>query len=141
MLPLLKSSLYVAADTGPVLLGGRCECGYVFFPMQTFGCERCGKSGVALRPYALRGRGKLITASVVHLHADKRRSTPFAMGTIALDDGPVIRTLLSDIALATDCVGKTVIAELTTVMAEGGSQARDLRFNREAKDTALSSER
>jgi uncharacterized OB-fold protein len=135
--PLLKPSLYAAAGAGPVLLGGACSCGYVFFPMQRFGCERCGNNGTALSPKTLRARGKLITATVVHMHADKRRPTPFAIGVIALEAGPVVRSLLSDIASAQLGVGKTVTAEFVSVALEGGTQARDLRFKLEAKDTAL----
>ncbi len=141
MHPLLKPTLFAATDAGPVLLGGRCACGYVFFPMQSFGCERCGKAGDALQPQALRGRGILVAASVVHMHADKRRSAPFAIGTIALDDGPIVRTVLSDITVAKDGLGKAVAAELAPVTLEDGSQALDLRFKREAKDNASEDER
>ena len=138
--PLLKPTLYAAGDSEPVLSGGICSCGYVFFPMQTFGCERCGKSGDALQPKSLRARGKLVTASVVHMHADKRRPTPFAIGAIALDEGPVIRTLLSDIAIAKFGLGKTVIAEFVPVTLDG-TQAHDLRFKLETKDTASEDEK
>lgn len=134
-IPLLKPALYAADDADPQrlprLLGGRCHCGYVFFPMQTFGCERCGKDGAALKPVSLRGSGTLLTAAVVHMHADKRRPTPFAIGTIALDDGPVIRTLLADIQLV-DAPRARVEAELVPVTREDGAQALDLRFRRAA---------
>src|SRR5262245_20452118 len=94
---LLKPALYAAVPDGvPVLRGGRCRCGYVFFPMQTYGCERCGCAGDALTPAALAGRGRLVATARVHLHADPARPAPFTIGTIALDAGPVIRTLLID---------------------------------------------
>ena len=130
---LLKPALYSANESTaaqpPMLLGGRCACGYLFFPMQRFGCERCGKNGGALTPASLRGSGKLITATVVHMHADKRRTVPFAVGTIALDDGPVIRALLSDISVA-EHLQSAVVAELIVVTNEDGTQPRDLRFKR-----------
>jgi uncharacterized OB-fold protein len=129
--PLLKPALYAAGDAGPILLGGRCACGYVFFPMQTFGCEKCGQHGDALRPMQLRGSGKLVSAAVVHLHTDKRRVVPFAVGTIALDDGPVVRTLLSDIDLASHPQAR-VRAEFVTVTQEDSSPALDLRFESES---------
>jgi len=95
MLPLYKPALYARDSAGvPWLLGGRCECGYVFFPMQRYGCERCGRNGPALSSVSLRAAGVLLASSLVHLHADKRRATPFTVGTIALDEGPVVRTLL-----------------------------------------------
>ncbi|MDP1840304.1 MAG: OB-fold domain-containing protein [Reyranella sp.] len=90
---LLKPTLYTPAGA---LLGGRCTCGHVFFPMQTHGCEVCGRYGADLQPMTLSGRGKLLSATIVHLHADKARATPFTIGKIALAEGPVVRTLLLD---------------------------------------------
>jgi uncharacterized OB-fold protein len=77
----------------PALLGGRCSaCGYVFFPMQTYGCEACGST--ALEPMALSGRGVLTSFARVHVHAGGGRTAPFTVGTIALDDGGVLRALI-----------------------------------------------
>ena len=96
---LLKPELYGSDPAGNVVLrGGKCRCGYVFFPFQEFGCERCGASGDALAAMDLAGTGRLIASSQVHLHADSSRPAPFVIGTIALDDGPVIRTLLTGAA-------------------------------------------
>jgi uncharacterized OB-fold protein len=109
--------------------------------MQTFGCERCGKSGEALKPRALRANGKLTTASVVYIHADKHRPAPFAIGVIALDEGPVICTLLLDLDLAKEAQQKRVAGEWVQIALGDGSQAFDLRFRPEAKDTASQVER
>jgi uncharacterized OB-fold protein len=109
--------------------------------MQTFGCERCGKSGNDLQPKTLRARGTLITAAVVHLHADKHRTAPFAIGTVVLEAGPVVRALLSDLALATKALRKTVAGEWVQVTLEDGTKLLDLRFKSEAKDTAPQVER
>jgi uncharacterized protein len=126
-LPLLKPTLYARSATGAVLLGGRCECGYVFFPMQTFGCERCGKHGDALQPFELKGRGTLRCASTVHVHADEKRTAPFVIGMIALDDGPIVRTLILDSPADHDKPGTPVEAVLVAVETEQG-EALDLRF-------------
>jgi uncharacterized OB-fold protein len=124
---LLKPELYEQREDGPpALLGGRCECGYVFFPMQTFGCEQCGRRGAALQPMSLRGRGRLRAAATVHVHADEKRPAPFVIGTIALDDGPVIRTLLLDAPPDEQAPGKQVEAVLVPV--EGTPDVLDLRF-------------
>lgn len=128
--PLLKPSLYAQCDAGPQLLGGVCRCGYVFFPMQTFGCEQCGAFGDALTPKALRAQGTLITASVVRLHHDARRPTPFAIGAILLDDGPVVRTLLSDVSFAVHLQAR-VRGEFVQVTQEDGAPMLDLRFRTE----------
>jgi uncharacterized OB-fold protein len=125
---LYKPALYSQSENGEIaLLGGRCECGYVFFPMQRFGCERCGRDN-SLQPFALRASGTLIASAVVHLHADKRRTAPFVVGTIALDDGPVVRTLLSE---APPQVANAVRVTATLVpikVGDEGQEALDLRF-------------
>jgi uncharacterized OB-fold protein len=130
-LPLLKPTLYESrADGSAVLKGGCCECGYVFFPMQHFGCERCGRSGESLKPLALSGRGRLVTSSLVNMHADAKREAPFVVGTIALDEGPVVRTLLT--AKSEPVVGAAplrVFAMLVPVKAvDEDGEFLDLRF-------------
>jgi uncharacterized protein len=126
-LPLLKPALYARSGTEPVLLGGRCECGFVFFPMQTFGCERCGKFGDALQPFELKGRGTLRCASTVHVHADEKRTAPFVIGMVALDEGPVVRTLIFDAPADHEAPGTLVEAVFVPVLTEQG-EALDLRF-------------
>jgi uncharacterized OB-fold protein len=127
-LTLYKPALYSQSESGEIaLLGGRCGCGYVFFPMQQFGCERCGRSN-SLQPFALRGSGTLIASATVHFHADKRRTAPFVVGTIALDDGPVVRTLLT-VAPPKHTDAVRVTATLSSVkVGDDGSEALDLRF-------------
>src|SRR5690349_17321154 len=129
-LPLLKPTLYESrADGSAVLKGGCCECGYVFFPMQSFGCERCGRSGDSLKPFALSGRGRSVTSSLVHMHADAQRQAPFVVGTIALDEGPVVRTLLT--TKSEPPIGDVplrVIAVLAPAKADDDSECLDLRF-------------
>ena len=128
--PLLKSALYGPDISGvPVLRGGRCECGYTFFPMQTFGCERCGRTGEALQPIELSGWGKLVATAAVYVHSDHKRPTPFVIGTVALDDGPVIRTLLTEAPPANSEKPVRVAAMLVPVeSADGNGTALDLRF-------------
>jgi uncharacterized OB-fold protein len=126
--PLLKPALFARQEGDlPVLLGGRCECGFVFFPMQTFGCERCGRVGDALQPKSLRGRGRLRAAATVHVHADPHRKAPFVVGTIELDDGPVIRTLLLDAPPDHAAPGTPVEAVLIPIDTDAGRML-DLRF-------------
>src|SRR5579863_5694815 len=100
MTELLKPALYRADGTAeapehPALLGAVCEiCGYVFFPLQRYGCEKCGGADIASR--ALSGAGRLLASARVHLHAGKGREAPFTVGSVALDDGPIVRTLIVD---------------------------------------------
>ena len=125
---LLNPTLYAAdaSQTGAaVLRGGRCTCGHVFFPMQHYGCERCGRSDADLQPFDLTGQGVLAASVTVHMHARPERVAPFTIGTIKLDDGPVVRALLTGPVnhLAPGC---RMIAILTSAGSTDG--ALDLRF-------------
>lgn len=132
---LLKAALYAPVDGVPragapcVLSGGRCRCGYVFFPMQTYGCESCGATGEALTPAALSGQGTLLASATVHRHHGER-AAPFVVGTVQLQDGPVVRTLLAHEPDAPALEpGQAVLAVLhpTEAQAEDGL-VLDLRF-------------
>src|SRR6185437_395144 len=101
MTELLKPALYRAEGTDavpahPALLGGACACGYLFFPLQRYGCEKCG--GLEIEPRALSGAGSLLASARVHLHAGKGREAPFTVGSVRLDDGPIVRTLIVESA-------------------------------------------
>jgi uncharacterized OB-fold protein len=138
---ILKPSLYATEGTTavpdhPSLKGGKCAgCGYVFFPLQTYGCEVCGQSGAALQPFALSGAGTLIASAKVHIHAPrtaaekdvKPLAAPFTIGSIKLDDGPTVRTLLVDIDEGSLKPGQKMVAKLVSV---GGDTRAivDLRF-------------
>lgn len=104
-----------AVPNHPALLGGRCrDCGYVFFPMQTYGCEACGST--ALEPMALSGRGRLISFARVHVHASPGRQAPFTVGSVVTDDGAVVRALIEEASeplLKADAVMVTTLAPET----------------------------
>jgi len=128
---LLKGSLYredgtEAVPDHPALLGGRCNaCGYVFFPMQRYGCEKCGS--IDLAEQAISGKGKLLASARVHLYAGKNRQAPFTVVSVRLDDGPIVRTLLAgaDTGLKP---GTTLTTTLIGVSDAEGNPGRDLRF-------------
>jgi uncharacterized protein len=128
--PLLKPSLYRRSGTPdrpdhPALLGAVCACGYVFFPFQRYGCERCG--GLELEPRALSGAGRLLAAARVHLHAGKGREAPFWVGSIRLDDGPIVRTLIQGDEAGLR-PGASMVTTLAAVTDAEGAQRLDLRF-------------
>lgn len=129
MTSLLKPDLYAARPDRPALCGGACgSCGYVFFPMQAYGCERCGSLDLA--PRALSGAGSLMASARVHLHAGKGRQAPFTVVSVRLDDGPVVRTLAAgEAALAP---GQRMVATLEPVTDAEGEPRLDLRFVPEA---------
>jgi len=100
--------------------------------MQAYGCENCGRFGEALQQEALAGRGTLLASAVVHLHADKSRAAPFTVVKVALDTGPVVRSLL-----APDCAevapGQRLVTTLVEVgRSESGEPVMDLRFTADA---------
>jgi uncharacterized OB-fold protein len=133
--PLLKPGLYraegsTARPDQPALLGGVCgACGYVFFPLQHYGCERCGS--LELEPCVLSGVGTLLAAARVHLHASKTREAPFTIGAVALDDGPIVRTLIEDRGQAPRA-GDRMATMLAPAADAEGAPRLDLRFVREA---------
>jgi uncharacterized OB-fold protein len=113
----------------PGLVGGECRgCGAVFFPYQSYGCERCGRYGADLAVRVLAGRGTVQAATVVHLHADPRRPVPFTVVELCLDDGPVVRAVAAD-GTAMD-VGTRVETVLVPV-AEGEDELLGLRVRPE----------
>lgn len=128
---LLKPALYAPGDAGgtPVLRGGKCACGGVFFPMQSYGCDFCGRDGSHLQPFDLKGEGELVAAAVVHLHPPSpkgpQRTPPFVIGSVRLSDGPVVRTLLT--CDAAPDPGTRLVASLEPVENDG-AMALDLRF-------------
>ncbi|HWU26283.1 MAG TPA: zinc ribbon domain-containing protein [Rhizomicrobium sp.] len=131
---LLKPALYrregsTAAPARPALLGGKCVCGYVFFPMQHYGCERCGST--ELSPLALTGRGRLLASARVHLDTGKHRKAPFTVGSIKLEDGPIVRTILLDNTKPFHA-DDPVATVLVDVLDPEGVIKRDLRFQRDA---------
>lgn len=114
----------------PALCGGRCgACGLVFFPMQYFGCERCGDVA-SLLPVPLNGRGRLLNAVKVHWHAGPGRSAPFWVGSILTEDGAFVRAVLDvddDRQPAGGCI---VTARLVQRCDDGGT---DLHFATESE--------
>jgi uncharacterized OB-fold protein len=131
---LMKPNLYRPDGSGacpdrPALLGGACACGHVFFPLQAYGCERCG--GTDLQPRALSGAGRLLAAARVHLHTGKGREAPFTVGSIRLEDGPIIRTLIVGDG-PPPRPGAAMLSLLAPVTDAEGATHLDLRFRAEA---------
>lgn len=109
----------------PALYGGRCNsCGYVFFPPQSYGCERCGSTKIDRTE--LDGRGTLIASAVVHRHLDPARPAPFIVGSMELEQRVVVRGLIEagQDALAPGCPMETLIVAET----RPDRGATDIRF-------------
>jgi uncharacterized protein len=118
-----------AVPDHPALIGGRCRCGHLFFPMQRLGCEKCGAPGAELAETMLSGSGRLRAHSQVHLHARPYPKAPFTVLEIALDDGPLIRALLDRPTDAGLQNGERMVAAIVHEM-RGDSEVDLLRFRR-----------
>ncbi|MFC1821775.1 Zn-ribbon domain-containing OB-fold protein [Thermodesulfobacteriota bacterium] len=111
-----QSSLFFVSEKGkdlPSLRGRRCEgCGTVLFPPQDYGCDRCGGAPDQLRPVELKGKGMLKSFATVHQHPSPSVKTPFVIGTVQLDEGPVIEAMVACKEDRELSVGKNVHAVL-----------------------------
>lgn len=107
-----KQGLYDPTDPAPLLTGTRCaDCGATFFPPLRIGCEKCGSAQLA--PMQMTASGVLHSVATVHMHMGKDIEAPFTVAEIALDDGPLIRGMLTapaEIAM----IGKRVSAQWVT---------------------------
>ncbi len=103
-------SLLDMSGKEPRLIGGQCaQCGYVFFPHQKYGCERCGHYGSEISALPLSARGVVEVSTKVHFHADPRRPAPFVVAQVLLDGGPRVRALVegdAELAAGTRVGGK-----------------------------------
>src|SRR4051812_32038999 len=107
-----QTGLYEVNADVPTLNGTRCDaCGSTFFPPVAIGCATCGSEALVAVP--LTAAGELYSFATVHLHRGKDIEAPFTVGEISLDDGPLIRCLLT----ANDgfAIGDRVVAEWVVV--------------------------
>ncbi len=82
-------------DHAPSLKGCLCKgCGFIIFPPQAYGCERCGKGSEHLEPMELKGNGRLKSFAAIHNQYLQPGKTPAVLGEVILDDGPVIQTMI-----------------------------------------------
>ncbi len=125
----LKPKLYSDSGAGPQLHGGRCACGYTFFPFQTYGCEKCGRVGDALQPAMLAAEGELVSSARVLLHKDPSLKAPFVVVTVKLDAGPVVNSLLAQDTTEPLPSGQRMKAQWIEVSKTAdGDPVFDLRF-------------
>ena len=111
------------------LSGARCgRCGSVFFPPYEIGCEVCGAPGTALRREQLAAAGIVHSVATVHLHAGGDITAPFTMAEIRLDDGPLIRATLTDVADPA-VIGSRAEGRWVPVRTDdAGAEVTELRF-------------
>lgn len=120
------SELVEIGGGGAQLMGGRCTaCGHVWFPYQSYGCERCGAAGEALVEASLSSDGVVEACATVHLHADPQRPAPFIVAAVRLDAGPLVRALADG---AVHLAAGTLVTGHCEASDAGAERARSFRF-------------
>jgi hypothetical protein len=90
-----QPGLYGVDRDEPVLRGSRCAaCGRVSYPALAIGCDVCGASEDRLEPADLAATGVVHSFATVHLHRGEP-AAPFSVAEVRLDDGPLIRGMVS----------------------------------------------
>ncbi len=114
-----------ASDGTPFLIGQQCRhCARVAFPPDPYGCEACGALIDQLEPIELRAAGVVQAVATVHRHHRDVPPTPFTVAAIVLDDGPLLKAVLTDRSSEAD-VGDRVCG-----VAEPPDSPLPLRFAR-----------
>lgn len=118
-----EPALYdVTPDGTPVLRGVRDSAGFVSFPYQDAGSLLTGEHGADAIPVTLSGRGRIQAMATVHRHHGGDADTPFTVASIVLDEGPVVRGVLTD----PDAAHRGALVRAVTVPTSG--DLRELRF-------------
>ena len=130
----MHPGLYDPASQQPELHGTACAtCRSVFFPPITLGCEKCGATPDQLQATSIAAKGTLHSIATVHMHAGKDIEAPFTVAEVQLDDGPLIRAVMSGAATVAD-IGRHVRAEWVSVGAAGEPEEKiEPRFTIVAK--------
>ena len=127
----MVQTLFEQGDGVPNLKGQRCNnCGHIAFPPNPYGCEVCGMSGDVVTGVRLAGRGRLLAFATTN-HANQRDiPVPYTVASIELEDGPVIRALMTgptdDGLKPGDIVEAVIVADRAGSSA--GATGRELRF-------------
>ncbi len=89
----MEAPLFGQDETsGKTVIGLReCRrCGHRAFPPVLLGCERCGAPGDDLDAVTVAARGRVLAAVAVFTGEDES----ITVGSVRLDDGPVVRVAL-----------------------------------------------
>jgi len=92
-----KKTVFTVPDSPtekPSLLGGRCSCGYLFFPPHRFGCEACGAAPEAINIIEIETRGVLKSFAASHRQTRTDVPSPLIFGLVLLDIGLAVMTTI-----------------------------------------------
>jgi uncharacterized OB-fold protein len=126
---LSHPDLYRRDGDSVALLGMSCaDCGYVAFPRQRFGCDRCGAVGETLRDVELSSSGTLTSFATVHMHQAKTIAAPFVVGEVALEAGPTVRATMVERSDAALRIGARVSGRLVPAPAPPDTRVNELEL-------------
>jgi uncharacterized OB-fold protein len=91
-----QPSLYRCDESGNLtIIGSSCRfCRKVSCPSGRYGCPHCGAAAEAQDLCDLSGQGSLKGFVLVNVDLPGERSAPYIVGTIALEEGPIIEGIL-----------------------------------------------
>ena len=124
---------FIESPKGQVSLNGvQCgACGFLAFPYQAYGCERCGATGDALSVKPLGPQGTLTAFAMVHLHFGKDIEAPFIIGAITLEGGPTLRCTLMERDETCLSHGDKMVAKVyVNSKPDPDNPKREIRFER-----------
>jgi uncharacterized OB-fold protein len=90
----------------------------VFFPPQRMGCDVCGAAGDAIGIVEIAAGGVLKAFATAHRETRPGGTSPLVVGTVALDDGPVVEVVLDVDDESALSVGQRVRGRLIDVGAD-----------------------
>jgi len=125
-----QPTLYKLTDSPAELIrlkGGKCRCGYLFFPYHTYGCEKCGASADATQPFPLAARGILVSVAEVFRPHARGINPPYLIGTIELDVALRVQAILEG-SKETLQIGQRVSAVAVAGLDSKGREVLDCRF-------------
>lgn len=124
----LPDLITLSSDGHPMLLGMTCgTCGYVAFPEQPYGCEKCGETE-NIQPGKLPCTGILSSFAIVNLHRSERITTPFVIGEVKLDSGPTIRITMLESSVQNLTIGMAAHGVIFKAIDAKGIEQTELRF-------------
>ncbi|MBM3886650.1 transcriptional regulator [Candidatus Dependentiae bacterium] len=99
------------------LEGVQCDaCNALYFPRK----YRCICSSMRFSPYQFSGKAQLVSFSeVVVLPIDFANQSPYCIGLVRLEEGPLILTQLADVKLGDLSAGKSMVAVFRRYFAAG----------------------
>jgi hypothetical protein len=103
------------------LIGTRCkECGKIYFPPRDV-CPKCRRESIGkMEDYKLKGIGKIISYTVIHIPATEFvGQQPYPMAIIELDEGPRLTAQIVDIEPENIEIGLKVRAVFRKIKEDG----------------------